>query len=48
LQIEESETSESEWMDVVDEEIAMQMPITVDRLYNLVVCEQCEIGIPLE
>jgi Orsellinic acid/F9775 biosynthesis cluster protein D len=35
-------------MDVVDEEIMMQMPITVDRLYNLVVCEECGIGIPFE
>jgi predicted transcriptional regulator len=48
LHVEESETSESERMDVVDEEIVMQMPITVDRLYNLVVCEECGIGIPFE
>jgi hypothetical protein len=48
LQADASETSESEWMDVVDEEISMQMPITVDGLYNLVVCEECGIGIPLE
>jgi len=46
LQIEGSETSESEWMDIVDEEIAMQ--ITVDRLYNMVVCKECGIGIPFE
>jgi hypothetical protein len=48
LQVEESEASESERMDVTDEEISVQMPIAVDGLYNLVVCNECGIGIPFD
>jgi hypothetical protein len=48
LQVEGSETSESKRMYVTDEEMSVQMPITVDRLYNLVVCNECGIGIPFE
>jgi hypothetical protein len=48
LQVEGSESSASERMDVTDEEISVQMNVAVDESYNLVVCNECGIGIPFE
>jgi hypothetical protein len=48
LQVEGIENSGSESMDVVDDGFLVEMPITVDPLYNLVVCNECGIGIPFE
>jgi hypothetical protein len=35
-------------MDMMDKEISMRIPIFVDELYNLMVCNECGIGIPFE
>jgi Orsellinic acid/F9775 biosynthesis cluster protein D len=45
---EECLESQSSRMDITDEEISVQMLVTVDELYNLVVCNECGIGIPFE
>jgi hypothetical protein len=44
----DGETSEGEQMDITNEMVSQEMPITIDQLYNLLVCNECGIGIPLE
>jgi Orsellinic acid/F9775 biosynthesis cluster protein D len=48
IELGEHEISERDTMDGIESEVAKHIPIIIDRLYNLVVCRDCGIGIPFE